>query len=258
MENLVFIDRLPAAIHPGWKPFLTAEIIDILKEIEGQIAASHSTPFPEKVLRFLTLSPDEIKVIILGQDPYPQEGAATGRAFEVGTLKSWSEPFRNVSLKNILRLLYKTYHGRVVKFNELKEQLGQEFRVLPPGKLFGHWEKQGVLLLNTAFTCEVGKPGSHSAYWQPFTARLLAFLATRQPSAQWFIWGNHAEKAVAGLDLKHAFHTRHPMMCYDKPGRTTDFLFGEVNPFGALKNDIDWTGYANSPEKPGQPTLFSA
>lgn len=221
------------------------------------MAFSHYTPLPENVLRFLTLPLNEIKVIILGQDPYPQEGVATGRAFEVGTLKSWSEPFRNVSLKNILRLLYKTYNGHVVKFNEMKEQFAQGFQVLPPGKLFQHWESQGVLLLNTAFTCEVGKPGSHSAYWKPFTERLLAFLAETQPSVSWFIWGNHAEKAVAGLELKHAYHTQHPMMCYDKPGRDSDFLFGRVNPFEALKNDIDWTGYANSPKKPEQPKLFS-
>jgi len=257
MENLELLNRLPGEIHPSWNPFLNHEIIAILKNIEEQISSSHYTPAREKVLRFLTLPLDEMKVIILGQDPYPQKGVATGRAFEVGTLKSWSEPFRNVSLKNILRLLYKTYSGQVVKFNELKEQLGQEFQVLPPGKLFQHWEEQGVLLLNTAFTCEVGKPGSHSAYWQPFTERLLKFLATSQPSANWFIWGNHAEKAVSRLDLKHAYHTQHPMMCYDKPGRDSDFLFGKINPFDALKKDIDWTGYANSPNNHRQPTLFS-
>lgn len=257
MENLKFIAQLPGEIHPSWNPFLNHEIKAILEEIEEKIASSHYTPLPENVLRFLTLPLNEIKVVILGQDPYPQEGVATGRAFEVGTLKSWSEPFRNVSLKNILRLLYKTCNGQVVKFNELKEQIGQDFPILPPGKLFKHWEKQGVLLLNTAFTCEVGTPGSHSAYWQPFTERLLKFLAGEQPSASWFIWGNHAEKAVSGLDLKHAYHTQHPMMCYDKPDRTSDFLFGKVNPFAALKNEIDWTGFANSGKKVSQPKLFS-
>ncbi|GET31664.1 uracil-DNA glycosylase [Prolixibacter bellariivorans] len=257
MENLNLIAHLPGEIHPSWKSFLNHEIITILENIEEQISSSHYTPAREKVLRFLTLPLNEMKVIILGQDPYPQEGVATGRAFEVGTLKSWSEPFRNVSLKNILRLLYKTCNGHVVKFNELKEQIGQDFQILPPGELFKHWEKQGVLLLNTAFTCEVGKPGSHSAYWQPFTERLLKFLAAEQPSASWFIWGNHAEKAVSGLDLKYAYHTQHPMMCYDKPGRTSDFLFGKVNPFAALKNEIDWTGFDNSVRKVSQPRLFS-
>jgi len=257
MENLKFIGQLSGGIHPSWQPFISPEIAGILQEIEKKVLSSYYTPSHENVLRFLSLPLNEIKVIILGQDPYPQEGVATGRAFEVGTLRSWSEPFRNVSLKNILRLLYKTSKGRVVKFNELKGQLGQGFQILPPGELFKHWEKQGVLLLNTAFTCEIGKPGSHSAYWQPFTERLLKFLAASLPSASWFIWGNHAEKATAGLEMKHAYHTQHPMMCYDKPGRTTDFLFGRVNPFDALKNEIDWTGYANSEENVIQPSLFS-
>jgi uracil-DNA glycosylase len=256
MGNFKFIDQLPGEVHPSWNPFLNHEIIAILKNIEEEISSSHYTPSSENVLRFLKLPLDEIKVVILGQDPYPQEGVATGRAFEVGTLKSWSEPFRNVSLKNILRLLYKTSNGHVVKFNELKEQIGQDFPVLPPGKLFQHWEDQGVLLLNTAFTCEVGMTGSHSAYWQPFTQRLLKFLAAERPSARWFIWGNHAGKAVARLDLKHAYHMQHPMMCYDKPGRTSDFLFGKVNPFAALKNEIDWTGFANSGKKASQQRLF--
>lgn len=257
MENPEFLNHLPGTIHPLWMPFLTDEIITVLKDIEAQITSSVYTPTSENALRFLTLDPREIKVIILGQDPYPQEGVATGRAFEVGTLKSWSEPFRNVSLKNIIRLLYKTYQGSVVKYAELKERFGQDFRILPPGKLFKHWEQQGVLLLNTAFTCEVGKPGSHSALWEPFTSRLLAFLTEAQPSASWFIWGNHAEKAVAGLDLNHAFRTQHPMMCYDKPGRTADFLFGKVNPFAALKGDIDWTGYAGTTNQVSQTTLFT-
>jgi len=87
----------------------------------------------------------------LGQDPYPQTGVATGRAFEVGTLKSWNQPFKNISLKNILRALYKAYSGQIIKFSQLKEKFDNEFSVLPPGKLFEHWEKQGVLLLNTSF-----------------------------------------------------------------------------------------------------------
>lgn len=256
MENLKFISHLPEEIHFSWKSFLTPEITGILQQIEEKVLVTHFTPSEENTLRFLSLPLNEIKVIILGQDPYPQKDVATGRAFEVGTLKSWSEPFRNVSLKNILRLLYKTCNGQVVKFNELKAQIGHEFQILPPGKLFKYWESQGVLLLNTAFTCEIGKPGSHSALWQPFTERLLQFMANNQPTASWFVWGNHAEKATAGLNLKHAFHTQHPMMCYDKPGRTTDFLFGEVNPFDALKNEIDWTGYGNAGPKVSQSTLF--
>ena len=150
--NSLFLN--PLNIHPDWKPFLSKEILDLITQIELKIIKTDFTPSTKNVLRFFELPLHSVKVVIIGQDPYPQIGAATGRAFEVGTLKSWNEPFRNVSLKNILRALFKAYSGNVIKFNELKEKFDNEFPVLSPSKLFKHWENQGVLLLNTAFTCE--------------------------------------------------------------------------------------------------------
>jgi len=169
------------------------------------------------------------KIIILGQDPYPQPGVATGRAFEVGTLKSWNEPFKNTSLKNILRALYKAYTGEVLKYNELKKKFDNEFPVLPPGKFFQNWEKQGVLLLNISFTCTPGQPGSQRKNWQEFTHVLLDFITENAKYATWFLWGNHAREATKNIPLKKSIFTMHPMMCYDLPHRENDFLFGRLD-----------------------------
>ncbi len=248
------LDKLHNPIHSSWNSFLTKEISEILNCFDEGPGKDNYTPTSERILHFLTTSLDEAKVIILGQDPYPQSGVATGRAFEVGTLTSWNSKFRNISLKNIVRLLYKTYAGEIKTYREiltlLPNQLNlfqpNQFNLLPPNQLFNHWEQQGVLLLNTAFTCKIGEPGSHSAFWAPFTRLLLEYINKERPDLIWILWGNHALEITAGLKLNNAYQTFHPMMCYDRPERKSDFLFGKTNPFLELKSRIDWTGYSFS------------
>ncbi len=237
----VFLDKL--SVHKDWDSFLTDSIRDLIVRIESEIAVREFTPPAGKVLRFLELPLHSVKVIILGQDPYPQQEAATGRAFEVGTLRSWNESFRNISLKNIVRALYKSYTGTVLNYNEIKEKLDNEFPLLPPGKLFAHWEKQGVLLLNTSFTCIPGNPASHKKIWEGFTFQLLRFISNYQPSVTWFLWGNHAQEATGKLEIKNAVRTWHPMMCFGGPGRENDFLYGTENCFSRFQKEIDWTGF---------------
>ena len=231
-------------IHNNWKPFLSKEILDLIIQAELEISKNEFTPSAEKTLRFFELPLHSVKVVILGQDPYPQVGAATGRAFEVGNLKSWNEPFRNISLKNILRALFKVYSGKILKYSELKEKFDNEFPVLSPTKLFKHWENQGALLLNTAFTCEPGKPASHSKVWKEFSFELLTFINNNSDNLTWILWGNHALEATKDLEIKNTIISQHPMMCYERPERKNDFLFGNINCFEQLKNEIDWTGFS--------------
>ncbi len=248
-----FIDNIQ--VHHEWEPFLTPEIIDILKNIEKDIKKADFTPSVEKVLRFMEMPLTDVKIIILGQDPYPQPGVATGRAFEVGTLKSWNDPFKNISLKNILRALYKAYFGVAIKYSDLKKKFDNEFPVLSPDKLFKHWEKQGVLLLNTSFTCAIHQPGSHKKQWEEFSSRLLNFININRDDITWFLWGNHALEATREITLKNSLYSQHPMMCYDKEGRDTDFLYGKINCFAQFVEEIDWTGFQLKPGTPSG-TLF--
>ena len=252
--NSLFLSRLN--IHTDWEPFLSKEILDLIFQIESEIINQEFTPSAENILRFFELSLSSAKVVILGQDPYPQPGVATGRAFEVGTLKSWNEPFRNVSLKNILRTLYKAYSGVTINYNPLKEKFDNEFPVLPPNKIFKHWETQGVLLLNTSFTCKPGAPGSHKSLWETLSAELLNYINLKNDSVTWFLWGNHALEATKNLEIKNKIISQHPMMCYHKEGRDTDFLFGKINCFGQLINEIDWTGFSLSRNLSSAATLF--
>jgi uracil-DNA glycosylase len=239
------------SVHKDWQPFLSEEILQLIAEIESIILFDNYTPSHEKVLRFLELPLETAEIIVVGQDPYPQPGAATGRAFEVGTLLSWYQPFRNISLKNILRAVYKAYEGEIITYSDLRKKLANEFPVLPPNQLFSYWERQGVLLLNTSFTCRIGLPGSHRQIWNDFSRKLLSYINYFVPDVMWFLWGNHARSATQHLKICNSIATIHPMMCYDEPGRVDDFLYGRENCFEPFVGKIDWTGFEMS-EKAGK------
>lgn len=241
--NSLFLNSVKH-IHHSWNDFLTPGIISNLKDIESSILESNQefTPKSENVLKFLTVSLTDVKVIILGQDPYPQKGVATGRAFEVGTLKSWNDKFSNISLKNIIRAIYFAYRNDYLKYSEIKNQISSTFPLKMPNELFAEWEKQGVLLLNTSFTCEVGKSNSHEKLWREFTLSLLKFISKTNPEIVWFLWGNNAKLIVSDINLKNKIESMHPMMCYNKPDRTDDFLYGKRNAFVETKHIINWLG----------------
>lgn len=239
----IFLQSL-SHIDQSWNNFLNSETIDLIKTIEAKISfnSNEFNPKPEKVLRFLETPLDQVKVIILGQDPYPQSGVATGRAFEVGTLNSWYDKFSNISLKNIVRAIYHAYYNEHLKYSEIKGKMDAGFNIKPPYEIFSSWEKQGVLLLNTSFTCEVGKSNSHEKIWNEFTQRLLNYIAECYPKITWFLWGNNAKSVVSNIKISNKIESMHPMMCYDKPGRDNDFLFGKINAFKETKNLINWLG----------------
>jgi uracil-DNA glycosylase len=234
---------VPEIIHPAWNPFLENGALEMIKDIESKIfnePAESITPAYERMLRFLQIDLSSAKVVVIGQDPYPQAGVATGRAFEVGTLKNWSDRFRNTSLRNIVRALYASQKNDFKTFNEIKKEMAAgEFQLLPPDRLFKYWESQGVLLLNTSFSCRVGKPGSHARLWHDFTTELLVFINESKPNLTWFLWGNKAKEAVAHLQLKNSIETTHPMICHQ---RSNYFLFGKKNVFRETAEMVDWYG----------------
>lgn len=129
---------------------------------------------------------DNVKVIWLGQDVYPAKGVATGRSFEVGGLNDWSKPFRQVSLKNIVRLIHKNHYGiidykDIKKFSNIQKEIKNgTFQIKSPNYLFETLEDQGVLFLNTSFTCEVGEA--------IFYFNLLYYLFHKKPKRIAFLY----------------------------------------------------------------------
>lgn len=234
---------LPDNIHKSWNKFLTNDSIEELNNIEQKIG-KNINPEHKNVLRFLQCDLRNIRAVILGQDPYPEKGRATGRAFEVGDLHSWNDKFRQVSLKNIIRLIHKTYNGineykEIKKFSVIQEEIKSgEFKILPPNEIFSSWERQGVLLLNTYLSVESGITGSHIEIWEPFSIKLLEFISNENKNINWFLWGKQAENKKKYIINGIFYISRHPMMCSEK--FEDDFL--KNNCFEDTMDIINWLG----------------
>lgn len=232
-------------IHGSWKDFFDREIIQAeLKYIYDRIG-NNFTPSEENVLRFAKTNLSNIKVVILGQDPYPQKGVANGRSFQPSNLTDWSQEFPNVSLKNIIRNVYASYNSNVRQYCDIpsyeviktKIQSG-EFNISKPKEWFTNLEQQGVLFLNSSLTTNVGSSDSHTKLWSDFSTEVIKYIHSSRPNVYWFIWGEKANNKICAIQTDNKFVSRHPMMC--SQAYIKDFL---KNPcFKETKHIINWLG----------------
>jgi uracil-DNA glycosylase len=226
-----FLEKLEKQ-HPSWSEFVKSNESE-LNRIEEDIEKKGYTPCSNLVLRFLQVDLSKVKIIILGQDPYKQEGVATGRAFEVGGLKCWDKPM-NQSLLNILKAIYYTYKEKKTSIKDIRKDINSvNFKILPPNELFCNLEEQGVLFLNTSFTCEIGKSGSHEENWKPFTSHLIKYILKANPNCRWLLWGKVAEEFAERNGIPKTYKYPHPR----------NIVFIEENGFEKTKDLINWTGY---------------
>lgn len=235
---------LPKRLHPSWRKFVTKDIINDLKKIEKRIGKNYNPVVKNNVLRFMEVDLNKVKVIWLGQDVYPEEGVATGRAFEVGTLNRWMEKFRQGSLKNIIRLIHKEYNGitdykYIKKFSVIRNEIqNKQFNLKTPKDLFNSLEEQGVMFLNTSYTCEIGKRNSHKTIWHDFSINVIEYISEENPNIVWFLWGKEAISNKAHIKNCKFFESRHPSVCSEK--YKDDFL--KFDGFEKTKNIINWLG----------------
>lgn len=227
-------------INDSWENFWQEDTKTMVAAIQNKIDTPF-TPGAENVFRFFRLDLATIKVVILGQDPYPQKDFATGRAFEVANINDWLDTKINPSLKNIVKLLHKTFCDKTsVKsiVNVRKDITNGKFKVAQPNQLFEKWEKQGVLLINTALTCAEGgseKSNTHSGYWHSFTKKLLAYISKTNPNLKWFLWGKHARLFAQKTKIKgKLFESAHPRRYQQDP---QSFL--KCSHFAEVQS-IDW------------------
>ncbi|MEC9091119.1 MAG: uracil-DNA glycosylase [Planctomycetota bacterium] len=170
---------------PSWNARVGDEFQqDYFQELEAFVdqARQGTTVFPgeEDVFRAFQLTPlDQVKVVILGQDPYHDHGQAHGLSFSV--LEGNRHP---PSLRNI--------------FKELANDLG----FTPPrsGNL-GQWAQQGVLLLNTVLTVEAHRPHSHQKRgWEVFTDKIISVIGGRNQHTVFVLWGRPAQTKEKLID----------------------------------------------------------
>ncbi len=186
-------------LDAGWQPVLEAWRASpagqgLLAHL-AQREAAGATIYPPDPFRALRLTPlSQVRVVILGQDPYHGPGQAEGLAFSVPPELRKLPP----SLRNI--------------FKELQRDLHQQ----PPmtGHL-GAWAERGVLLLNTSLTVEDGQPASHAKRgWEALTDALIVAAAADPAPKAFMLWGAHAQaKAplIAAAGARHlVLQSNHP------------------------------------------------
>lgn len=173
-------------IHKDWYPVMNLLYQEPLKTLSEKILPEISfQPSPENIFRVFEKPISDIKVVILGQDPYPSPQVANGLAFAVN-----EETATPVSLKNILTQL----EGEYI-FSNNTVDMSKNIDTINQWKTLQHWEAQGVLLLNTALTVETGKPGSHLKYWEEWTKRVIRLISTNNPCI-WLFWGRKAQNYI--------------------------------------------------------------
>lgn len=179
---------------------------------------------PANPFRALELTPrDRVRVVILGQDPYPTPGRATGLAFG---FPPGAAPQH--SLRNIL--------------TELQADLGVGRR---DGDLSG-WAAQGVLLLNSVLTVPLGQSNGHKGWgWEALVAQVLAATAADGPRA-FVLWGGPAQKLCARLPRAgHLFvESAHPSPLAAYRGFFGSRPFSRVNDWLVARGEpaVDWAG----------------
>ena len=174
-------DTVPDSWRPALDPALA---LPASRRLGGWLRAEEQrgrTIYPPRGMRLraLELTPlDEVKVVILGQDPYHGPGQAHGLCFSVPD---------GVQVPPSLLNIYK----------ELESDLGIARR--PSGNL-ERWARQGVLLLNNSLTVEAGKAGSHAGRgWDAITDAAVTAVAEREVPSVFILWGSHARKKAANV-----------------------------------------------------------
>jgi uracil-DNA glycosylase len=224
------------ALQSDWAPVLqrwraSVDGRAVLTAVDARVAAG-AVVYPATPLRAFELTPlAQVRVVILGQDPYHGPGQAEGLAFSVPAGQRVPPSLRNI-------------------FREQQRDLG-----LPPpatGSLQA-WAQRGVLLLNTSLTVEDGQAGSHARLgWQSLTASVLRMLAAGAAPTVFLLWGAHAQaQAQAQMDTLAA-RDRHLLLRCNHPSPLSalrpplPFIgcghFGQASRFLAAKGRgaVDW------------------
>lgn len=226
MSNLSFPPGWP--IDSDWTPLLTPAFesarFRLLQEFLDQERDQQAVyPAVEDVFNaFCFTNYADVKVVILGQDPYHGPGQAHGLSFSVG-----EECRLPPSLKNI--------------FKELQSDLGCE---QPSSGNLDTWARQGVLLLNTVLTVRKGEANSHRKHgWEQFTDHVIETLSQRAQPVVFLLWGKPAQAKASLIDDRHIILTApHPSPLSSYRGFFGSSPFSSanaaLNEFG--RSPIDW------------------
>jgi len=190
--------RLEENIDKDWRDVLqvhlkTQSFKRLSQKINTEYKSVSKTLYPPQKSIFNALNYtalNSVKIVIIGQDPYHNEGQAHGLAFSVP---------ENIKIPPSLRNIFK----------EIESNVGTKRTAVD----LSDWAQQGVLLLNTVLTVEVGKPGSHANIgWEDFTDHIIKTISKSQEHIVFMLWGAYAQSKMLLIDeTKHLILTApHP------------------------------------------------
>lgn len=216
-------------LDTSWKEVLENEFEkDYFKTLTDFVRNEYKTktifpPVSKIFSAFDNTSFDDVKVILIGQDPYHGVGQANGLSFSVAD---------GMKIPPSLRNIYK----------ELNEDLGIE---IPTSGNLEPWAKQGVLMLNATLTVEASNAGSHqNKGWEEFTDAVIEALSNQNENLVFILWGAYAQKKGAKINRSKHFviESAHPSPFAAHRGFFGSKPFSKTNSFLKNKNlkEIDW------------------
>ena len=200
--------------------------------LEAEESNCEVLPQPECVFEALEETTlEEVKVIIIGQDPYPEPGQAHGLAF------STMQTRRPRSLCTV--------------FAEIRRNMGGR-SVAPGHNCLTPWARQGVLLLNRVLTVRKGCPGAHRGEgWEHFRDRIVEAISQCCEHVVFMLWGKQAKEARLMIDPD-----RHKILCWQHPARSLrgSKHFSQANQYLMAHNaePIDWLDVCKRPQPQGE------
>jgi len=174
-------------IETSWREMLQMEFgklyfKNLSRAVHEECVSKSKVIYPtaENIFNAFSLCPfDQVRVVILGQDPYHGDGQAHGLSFSVP---------HGVKIPPSLKNVYK----------EIKADIGG---VISESGNLEHWATQGVLLLNATLTVEAGKPGSHQGLgWETFTDAVIKTISDKKVHIVFMLWGNFARSKALLID----------------------------------------------------------
>lgn len=218
-----------------WAPYLTSIQQELwFQELENRVEAAYAKGeprvFPPRENLFTALrltAPEQVKCVIIGQDPYHELGQAHGLSFSVK---------KGTPIPRSLRNIYK----------ELYSDLGIE---APEHGCLEHWAEQGVLMLNDVLTVYEGEANSHKKWgWEKFTSELIRLVEEQPQPIAYILWGKSAQKKIVqnhlgeGTAPRLIVQSNHPSPLSASRGFFGSHPFSQVNAFLREHDvqEIDW------------------
>ena len=201
----------------GWMKVLPInELFMVVNLVNRNYSHGSYTPEYKDIFRAFELCPfEKCRVVMLGQDPYPQKGVATGILFGNRKETKVVSPSLRVVMESV-------------------NPEGNDFDIT-----LESWAKQGILMINSSLTCEINKVGSNFLLWKPFISKFLVNLSAERDDIVYVMFGRQAESFISYLSQGVILSEKHPAYYARYNTRMPSRIFDEVNKH-VIGEKIQW------------------